>query len=221
MFAIVPVKTLANSKKRLASVLSAKERAKLSEVMLLDVLRAICDSRISKVIVVTKDRRVNKIANDFGALIVNEEKERGVNQAVALTDTMCVDCDASVVIPQDLPLVLPSDIDLLCSSAEGRRCVVITPSHRCDGTNALLRKPYNAIKTHYDEDSYEIHVRKARENKMPVKIFLNRRLMLDVDEPRDLAYVMKSKGASKTIQYLRGIRHKLKLSMNSEWRPSK
>lgn len=210
MFAIVPVKTLENSKKRLDSILTTEERVRLSETMLLDVLDAICNSKISKVIVVTKDQKVVNIAHDFDALIVKEENEDGVNAAVALTNKTCKDCDASIVVPQDLPFILPSDIDMLCDSAKEKKCVVITPSHRYDGTNALLRKPYNAIETHYDEDSYEIHVSTARERNMPVKIFLNKRLMLDIDEPDDLIQAMQSSYTSKTKAYLQGIKNRLR-----------
>lgn len=210
VFAIVPVKTLATSKKRLAPILTAGERAKLSEAMLIDVLSAVCNSSASKVIVVSKDQNVMKIAKDFGAVIVKEKEERGVNFAVALADDICKECDASIVIPQDLPFVLPADIDMVCDSAIDKRCVVITPSYRYDGTNALLRKPSDAIETHYDEDSYEIHVSTARERKLPVKILLNRRLMLDIDEPNDIEHIIASDYMSKAKAYLQEIKHNLR-----------
>ncbi len=52
VYAVVPVKRLVASKKRLSSVLSPKDRRKLTLVMLEDVLSAIKASRIHKVIVV-------------------------------------------------------------------------------------------------------------------------------------------------------------------------
>tara|TARA_Y100000780_G_C13668323_1_gene411385 strand:- start:258 stop:893 length:636 start_codon:yes stop_codon:yes gene_type:complete len=210
VFAIIPVKMLVNSKKRLASILTIGERVRLSETMLLDVLHAVCNSSISKVIVVSNDEKIIKIARDFSATIVVEEKELGVNSAVALTDSICKDCDASIVIPQDLPFILPIDIDMICNSAMSKRCVVITPSYRYDGTNALLRKPTNVIETHYDEDSYEIHMNKARERNIPVKILLNKRLMLDIDEPKDVIHAMNVDYTSKTKKYLLEIKEKLK-----------
>jgi 2-phospho-L-lactate guanylyltransferase len=210
VFAIVPVKTLASSKKRLAPILTAGERAKLSEAMLIDVLSAVCNSSASKVIVVCKDQNVMQIAKDFGAVIVKEKEERGVNLAVALADDICKECDASIVIPQDLPFVLPTDIDMVCDSAMDKRCIVITPSYRYDGTNVLLRKPSDAIETHYDEDSYEIHVSTARERRLPVKILLNRRLMLDIDEPSDIEHIIASDYMSKTKSYLQEIKRNLK-----------
>lgn len=210
IYAIIPVKTLASSKKRLAKLLTVNERIKLSEAMLYDVLHTTCSCRrISNVIVISKDERVLTIAGEFGATVVREENELGVNAAVALADNICRKADASVVIPQDLPLILPSDIDMLCSSANGKNCVIITPSHRFDGTNALLRKPSTVIKTHYDEDSYEIHVKVAKAQKVPVKIVLNRRLMLDLDESGDIRHIMLDKASTRTVSYLHKIKEKL------------
>lgn len=210
VFALIPVKTLSNSKNRLSKLLTVDERVKLSEAMLYDVLDSICNCKsISKIIVISKDERVFSIAREFGTTFVREEKERGVNAAIALADSICMDSDASIVIPQDLPLILPSDIDMLCSSAKVKSCVIVTPSHRYDGTNALLRKPPNVIETHYDEDSYEIHVRKARERSVPVKILLNRRLMIDLDGPNDIKHIMSGNSRGRTGSYLQQIRGKL------------
>ena len=212
IYAIVPAKTLARSKKRLAKLLTVDERIKLSEVMLYDVLDSVCNCKsINKVIVISKDEHVLSIAREFGTKVVQEEEELGVNAAVALTDSICKYSDASIVIPQDLPLILPSDIDMLYSSAKGKNCVIITPSHRYDGTNVLLRKPPNVIKTYYDEDSYEIHVQKAKEHKVPVKIVMNRRLMLDLDEPNDITHIMSDNSGSRTVSYLQEIRQKLRV----------
>jgi 2-phospho-L-lactate guanylyltransferase len=206
------VKTFANGKKRLSSLLTVDERIKLSEAMLYDVLDAVSNCRsISKTIIVSKDERILSIAKEFGTIIVEEEEEMGVNAAVALTDNICRDSDASIVIPQDLPLIQPSDLEALCKSAGNEDCIIITPSHRYDGTNALLRKPPNIMNTHYDEDSYEIHLKKARENNIPAKIIMNKRLMLDLDEPSDIIHIMSEDSDTRTITYLKEIKQKIKV----------
>ncbi len=210
--AIVPVKTFVDSKKRLSTILSVEERIRLSEAMLHDVLESVSNSAsIDRILVVSGDSNVLPIAGRFGAAFLHEERERGVNAAVALADRLCADpgTEATVVIPQDLPLMLPSDIEMLCSSASEKRCVLVTPSHRYDGTNALLRRPPGIMETHYDEDSYEIHVQKAREKKAAVKIVLNRRLMLDLDEPADMQQILAANAENRTMSCLRELRHKL------------
>ena len=40
---------------------------------------------------------------------------------------------------------------------------IIVPSRRFDGTNALVRMPIDLMETHYDEDSYKIHLNTAKE----------------------------------------------------------
>ena len=207
VFAIVPVKMLESSKQRLSYILTSGERARLSEAMLIDVLGALCSSIVSKVIVVSNDIMVMKIAEDFGALIVKEEEQLGVNSAIALTNNICKGCDACIVIPHDLPFVLPSDIDMICTSAMDKRGIVIIPSQRFDGTNALLRRPSDVIETHYDEDSYKRHLNKAREKNISVKIILNKRLMVDIDEPGDVTHIMESNQVTKTKSYLLEIRY--------------
>lgn len=211
-YAIVPVKTFASSKKRLADLLTVDQRINLSEAMLYDVLNSVtrCSS-ISKTIVVSKDEKILSIAREFGATIVKEEEELGVNAAVALTDDICRNSDASIVIPQDLPLIRPYDLDALCESAKEKNCIIITPSHRYDGTNALLRKPPDVIKTHYDEDSYEIHLKKAKEKNVPAKIIMNRRLMIDLDEPSDIAHIMSEDSSTRTVAYLQELKQKIKV----------
>jgi 2-phospho-L-lactate guanylyltransferase len=209
-YAIVPVKTFASSKKRLAGLLTVDQRINLSEAMLYDVLNSVtnCNS-ISKTIVVSKDEKILSIAREFGTTIVKEQEELGVNAAVALTDDICRDSDASIVIPQDLPLVQPSDLDAFCNSTKNENCIIIAPSHRYDGTNALLRKPPNVMKTHYDEDSYEIHLKKAKEKNIPAKIIMNRRLMLDLDEPSDITRIMSEDSDTRTVTYLKEIKQKI------------
>ncbi|MFQ5970455.1 MAG: 2-phospho-L-lactate guanylyltransferase [Nitrososphaerales archaeon] len=210
VYVIIPVKTFTSSKERLADLLTVTERIKLSELMLKDVLSSVSNSKkISKIIVVSKDEHVLSIGKDYGVTFVQEEKELGVNAAVALTDSICKDSDASIVIPHDLPLILPSDIDMLYESAREKRCVIVTPSYRLDGTNALLRKPCDIIGTHYDEDSYEIHVKKAGESKIPLKIVLNKRLMLDLDEPADILPILSVGSGAESINYLCTISRRL------------
>src|SRR5215217_7611084 len=86
------------------------------------------------------------------SLLMLEEKERGVNSAVALADSYCMKkaADATMVIPHDLPLLNSTDISKACELAENEsRCIVICPSLRYDGTNMLLRKPPSIIATFY------------------------------------------------------------------------
>jgi 2-phospho-L-lactate guanylyltransferase len=145
VFAIVPVKNFISGKSRLASLLSVEERIKLSKLFLDCTLKTLTNtSVISKVVVVSSDKRAEAIAKMYDAKFLQEKKDQGVNAAVALADVYIseYDVDATIVIPQDLPLLLPEDIENMCTSAqEHEKCLVICPSLRFDGSNALLRRP--------------------------------------------------------------------------------
>jgi 2-phospho-L-lactate guanylyltransferase len=150
-FAIVPVKKFKNSKTRLSPMLTVDERIILSSFMLSNTLEVLAGTSLAQVIVVSCDMRAQEIATMHGAKFLHEEKESGVNSAVAIADTYCIKegADATIVVPEDLPLLDAIDITMVCELAENEaNCIVICPSLRYDGTNVLLRKPPAAIGTH-------------------------------------------------------------------------
>lgn len=206
-FAIIPVKKFENSKTRLSPVLSADERASLSSLMLDDTLSVLAGAQsLQQLIVVSGERRAEEIAARHGAKFLHEEKESGVNSAVSLADSYCADqgADATVVIPQDLPLLDAVDVAMVCGLAENEvRCVVICPSFRYDGTNLLLRKPSSLMETYYDNDSYEAHIKAAGELGITVKLFFSKKLMADVDTAEDARQLAKEAGSNKTLEFLK------------------
>jgi 2-phospho-L-lactate guanylyltransferase len=194
-FAIVPVKKFENAKTRLASILDAHDRVQLSLLMLEDTLQILSIvGSLTRLITVSADKRVEEIAVKHGSDFLLEEKERGVNSAVALANSYCLKqgADATVVIPHDLPLLDPIDVSKACKLARNEsRCIVICPSLRYDGTNMLLRKPPSIIATFYDTDSYSMHVKTAIRLGIPVKRLLSKRLMHDIDTPEDALEITK------------------------------
>jgi 2-phospho-L-lactate guanylyltransferase len=194
-FAIVPVKRFENAKTRLSSILDMDDRIRLSLLMLKDTLHVLSVVHLlTKVITVSADKRVEEIAAKYGANFLLEEKERGVNSAVALADKYCMKegADATIVIPHDLPLLDSTDISKACEMAENEyRCIVICPSVRYDGTNILLRKPPSIIATFYDADSYNMHIKAAIRLGIPVKRLFSRSLMHDIDTPEDALDLIK------------------------------
>jgi len=206
-FAIVPVKKFENSKTRLSPVLSIDDRIQLSALMLDDTLSALASAKyLQQTVVVSGDRRAEEIAAGHGARFLREEKESGVNAAVELADRHCLNhgADATVVIPQDLPFLNAPDVDMACSMAEYEgTCIVICPSLRYDGTNLLLRKPVFAIKTYYESESYENHIRAADKLGVAVKLYFSKRLMFDIDTPEDVRQLAKEASPSKTLEFIR------------------
>jgi 2-phospho-L-lactate guanylyltransferase len=195
-FAIIPVKRFENSKTRLSSILSPDERTRLAGLMLDDTLATFGTVVDLQVLVVSGDRRAKEIADSHGATFIREEKDNGVNSAVALADRHCVNAEAnatSIVVPQDLPLLNAVDINEIVGAAKEKKCMAICPSLRYDGTNVLLRRPPDVIGTHYDNNSYEMHLKAAGDAGIPAHVMELERLMFDIDTPQDVAQLASMK----------------------------
>ena len=76
VYAVVPVKSLGASKKRLSPVLSPQERGQLTLAMLEDVLSALQTSIVNDTVVVSDDLDVHDIAGKFGANVPRPENRR-------------------------------------------------------------------------------------------------------------------------------------------------
>ena len=190
--AIIPVKTFSKAKTRLD--LSPQQVEDLCKVMLEEILHTISISpQIEKTIIVTKEEKAIEIGRRFNAIVIKDEKEESVNSAVALADKYLLENDfhASIVFPQDIPFIKTQDIDFMLNYKTHPNFAIIVPSRRFDGTNALVRMPIDLMKTHYDEDSYKIHMNTAKEHTLNVAMVFVKRIMLDIDNEEDLKFVLE------------------------------
>jgi len=190
--AIIPIKTFANAKTRLD--LSPQKIEDLCKVMLEEMLHTISISpQIEKIVIVTKEKKAIQIGEKFNVITIVDENEESVNGAVALADKYLLEnnFDASIVFPQDIPYIKTQDIDFMLNYKYPPNFAVIVPSRRFDGTNALIRMPVDLMKTHYDEDSYKIHMNTAKEHTLNVAMVFVKRIMWDVDNMEDLQFLLE------------------------------
>jgi 2-phospho-L-lactate/phosphoenolpyruvate guanylyltransferase len=207
-YAIVPVKRFENAKTRLSSILDLDDRIHLSSLMLEDTVKILSSvPSLTQVLIVSADKRAEEIATKHGVNFLREEKEKGVNSAVALADSYCIKkaADATVVIPQDLPLLDAFEVSRACELAENEsKCIVICPSLRYDGTNMLLRKPPSVIDTFYDTDSYNMHVKAAIKLGIPIKRLFSKTVMYDIDTPEDALQLTKEEAvAARSLEFIK------------------
>lgn len=204
--AVIPVKTFSRAKTRLG--LPQEKTEELCKAMLEKVLSATsrCDL-IHKTLVVTKDEAALNIAKRYNAIEIADGSENGVNHAVALAEKYMLEhgFDTSIVLPQDIPLIRPEDIALLMSFQKRPQSMIVVPSRKFDGTNALVRNPVNVVETHYDEDSYKIHLTTAKSRNIHTSFALISRIMWDVDDMSDLRFVLGNSGGSPLLDDMRKI----------------
>ena len=161
--------------------------------MLQEVLNTISNCKlISKIVLVSKDESALKIGRQFNAIEIFDH-ESGVNDAINLADQYISDkkFDCSVIFPQDIPVMVPSDIDNLLGFVKHKRSVIIVPSRQLNGTNALVRCPADIMNTRYDMGSYTFQIDAAKTETENISIALIRRMMLDIDDEFDLAFMLK------------------------------
>jgi 2-phospho-L-lactate guanylyltransferase len=204
--AIIPVKTFSNAKTRLE--LSPHKVEELCKIMLEEILQTLSISpRIEKIIMVTKEQKAIEIGKKFNVITIIDEKEESVNNAVALADKYLLEnkFDASIVFPQDIPYIKTQDIDFMLNYIAPPNFAIVIPSRRFDGTNALVRMPIDLMETHYDEDSYKIHMNTAKEHTLNVAMVFVKRIMWDVDNKEDLEFLLEQDEKPKIAEKIKEI----------------
>lgn len=189
-FAVVPVKTLLNSKRRLSDFFTVQERSLFTLAMLQDVLSALESSNIAQTVVVSSDPTVKGFVKGFDVTFL-EETRQGLNQALNQATRWFIQNDAELVLflPADVPLVTSGDVNQLVNLAVNGS-VVISPS-RNGGTNALLQKPPGIISPGFGAGSFKRHISRALAKNVRTKIYASSGLMLDIDSEEDLRLLLK------------------------------
>ena len=191
--AIVPVKTFSRAKSRLK--LTTEQTESICEIMLDSVLQTLSASDIiEKIVLVSKDEKALSLGKKFNAVGIYDSEELGVNNAVKLGDDYLSEnnFNTSIVFPQDIPFMRIEDIETLFAMRQGTNSVLVVPSRKFDGTNALLRTPPKIMETHYDEDSYRIHLSTAESKGTTPSLVLIKRIMLDIDDQDDLKFAISN-----------------------------
>ena len=186
--AVLPIKTFARAKHRLADAVDVPDRRALAEAMVGDVLEALSAVRgLDRIIVVTAEPRAAEAARGAGAEIVHDGEEAGQSAAAALgvESALAAGAERALLVPGDCPALDPAEVDGLLSR-QGRAGVVIVPDRHGAGTNALLLSPPAVIVPSFGPGSFARHAARAHAAETVVRVAELRSLGLDVDTPDDL-----------------------------------
>jgi 2-phospho-L-lactate guanylyltransferase len=207
---VVPMKALAIAKQRLAPDVPPPLRRALAVAMLEDVLAALGNTPgIDGVLVATSDPDVAAIARRHGALPVPDEADAGLNAAVAAAGRRLAregreHGGAMLVLPGDVPGVLPEEIAAIIAAHRAGHDAIVVPAHDGRGTNALLVAPPDAIAFAYGEDSFAAHCAAARDAGLSPLVLRLPGIALDCDHPEDLARFARRPGDTATRRLLAG-----------------
>ncbi|MEJ7841529.1 MAG: 2-phospho-L-lactate guanylyltransferase [Rubrobacter sp.] len=188
VYAVVPVKDLGGTKSRLAPVLDPAARAGLTLYMMGRVVSRLREAGLDAVGVVSPDPIVLDEALRRGATPLVQES-RGLNPALEEGRLWATKNGAAalLVLPADLPLIEAEDVRAVLDEAAGGAPVVIAPDGTRSGTNALLLRPPDALPFLFGPDSFEAHLRAARDREAEARVCENQHLSFDLDTAGDLA----------------------------------
>ncbi|MEA2716671.1 MAG: 2-phospho-L-lactate/phosphoenolpyruvate guanylyltransferase [Actinomycetota bacterium] len=178
---LLPVKSFAEAKRRLAPALAPPERARLARAMATSVLLSAVPLPAA---VVCDDADVAAWARDLGALVV-WEPERGLNRAVEAGVERLGAAGARRVIVAHADLPLARDLRWVGRFAG----VTLVPDRRGGGTNAICVPTGAGFTFSYGPGSFARHGAEAHRLGLPLRVVREPSLAADVDVPADLSLV--------------------------------
>jgi 2-phospho-L-lactate guanylyltransferase len=188
LWAIVPVKPLRRGKSRLSEILSEDERAQLNHQLFLHTIQVLKQvDNISDILVVSRDSDVLTEARELDVRTVTENGTPELNNALrrASLFSKAFSTEGVLIVPADLPLLIPEDVNAFLHARKERPMIVIAPDRRQMGTNMLLTNPADLLTFSFGQDSYKKHTSLARSEGADVVVVENERIALDLDIPED------------------------------------
>jgi len=200
---LLPVKTFANAKQRLAPAVDPETRAGLAQAMCTDVMNALARARVpERVIVFTAADEVIELARPFGFDVVREKSVDGHSAAVNQMVAELLSSAARILsIAIDLPRLAPSEIDFALDAAS--EPVTLIPSRDWTGTNGVVFISPAHIAMDYGEGSFRRHLSKAAAAGHRADVMSLPGIAFDIDTPEDLELFMNDpRKDSETWRYL-------------------
>lgn len=176
---LLPVKSFADAKLRLAPALDPSARRDLARAMATHVVA--CAGTLP-VAVVCDDTEVAAWARDLGALVV-WEPERGLNRAVEAGVARLASEGARRVIVAHADLAFAGELAWVGGFVAG---VTLVPDHRDDGTNVICVPAPSGFTFSYGPGSFARHGAEAHRLGLPLRVVREPLLGHDVDLPSDL-----------------------------------
>ncbi len=201
--AIVPVRSLAEGKARLAGVLDNGARARLNAALIAHTLEITASlTGREATFVISPDPEVGARAAAAGAVVLQDPGE-GLNPAIAAGFAAARDrgAERALILPIDLPRARAGDIAALAACAAP---VVIAPDRNGTGTNALCLSTGLAFTTRFGEGSFGAHIAEGSRRGARVAIRPNERIGLDIDTEADWREWGRSDDRAAWIERLAG-----------------
>ena len=202
---LIPFKSLATAKQRLAEALNAQQRSQFAEAMLRDVLTAATgvQNRID-IAVVTGDAHARMLAREAGCLVIEDTRNVSETAAIEMATEWCEQrgYDTTIVIPADIPLITSDELHRVLDAAPEEGAVLV-PAYDRRGSNCVLRRPASIIPLRFGNDSFFPHCEAMKRTGKELIILEMPGIGLDVDNPHELELLVGREGDTNAQRLLR------------------
>ena len=185
--AVVALKTLSQSKRRLSAVLNDEQRCDLVEAMAQDVLSCLVrHPEIDAVHVVCGEGWTRDVFPE-GPLVMWQESESHEHGLIAAHEMVAARTGAErlLFIHADLPFLGQEDISAVIAASLDHHAV-FSPDFTETGTNAVLRWRDQSVPLCFGEDSFARHQQAAKAAETRWRVARASGVARDIDEPEDL-----------------------------------
>lgn len=191
--AILPLRSLRDSKRRLRDVLTVDERMRLVQHLFMRTHQALLASKVLDTIcVVSPDHDVLAWVAQFGVLALLQPGQ-GLNAGLEYARAVLLQrnqyATLLVVLP-DLPLINAGDIVAMAKLSD-EQSVVLAPDRHERGTNGLLVRPAHVLPFCFGDDSLRSHTEMARICGLACMLYHAPGTALDLDTSDDLRYIQQ------------------------------
>ena len=202
---LIPFKSLATAKQRLAETLDQRQRSQLAEAMLRDVMTAAAGvlGRID-VALVTGDAHAQAMARQLGFLVIDDARNESETAAIEAATAWCGQrgYDTTIVVPADIPLITSDELQRVLDAAPEEGAVFV-PAYDRRGSNCILRRPAAIIPLRFGNDSFLPHCEAMKKTGKELIILEMPGIGLDIDNPHELDLLVQRDGQTEAQQLLR------------------
>jgi 2-phospho-L-lactate/phosphoenolpyruvate guanylyltransferase len=202
---LIPFKSLATAKQRLAEALDASQRSQLAEAMLRDVMTAAAGvkDRID-VALVTGDAHAEMIARELGFIVIEDARNESETAAIEMATAWCEQqgYDTTIVVPADIPLIAADELRRVLDAAPEEGAVFV-PAYDRRGSNCILRRPASIIPLRFGNDSFLPHCQAMEKSGKELIILEMPGIGLDIDNPHELELLAARAGNTRAQRLLR------------------
>ncbi len=202
---LIPFKSLATAKQRLAEALDASQRSQLAEAMLRDVLAAAAGvkGRID-VALVTGDPQAMAIAWELGDIVIEDTRNESETAAIEMATVWCEShgYDTTIVVPADIPLITADELHRVLDAAPEEGAVFV-PAYDRRGSNCILRRPASIIPLRFGNDSFLPHCEAMKKTGKELLILELPGIGLDIDNPFELEMLVQRGSQTRAQRLLR------------------